>query len=101
MTTTAGPESADGGHAWEPFATIVADAADVDLDRVSSSTRLIEDLNLDSLALFEVVASLLLDYGLEELPDDLQRGDWSGVTAGELYEQVRNLPPPGWSMRWS
>lgn len=100
MSTGPGAQHGGTGAEWEPFARLVAEAAGLQEEQVLRSTRLIEDADLDSLALFEVVVSLLVDYGLEELPAELQQTDWSGVTVGQLYEQIRTYRPPGWQIEW-
>jgi acyl carrier protein len=87
--------------AWERFATTVADAAEVGPGGVSPATRLVEDLNLDSLALLELVVTLLVDYGLEELPPEFERANWNGITVGRLYDEIRRVRPLPWRLAWA
>lgn len=80
---------------WESFAELVAQAGGVPVDKVTQEARLLEDLNLDSFALTEVLVSLLLDLEMRSLERDLNRREWRQVTVGELYtEYVRNEAPP-------
>ncbi len=71
---------------WEDFAASIALVGLVPLDAVTREARLVEDLGLDSLALTEVVVTLMTQYDLGSRAD-LQSREWSGVTVGALYEQ--------------
>jgi acyl carrier protein len=74
------------GRTWEDFATSIALVGLVSLDAVTPDARLIEDLDLDSLALTEVVVMLMTEYDLGTRTE-LERREWRGVTVGALYEQ--------------
>jgi acyl carrier protein len=82
--------SLDDKRRWNRFATSVAAAAHVRPEAITRSTRLHEDLEIDSLAFAEVVVVLIVDFGMETMADDLDRRDWSGVTVGELYDEYRS-----------
>jgi len=49
--------------------------------------RLVEDLELDSLAMAEVVLLLENKYGLEKRRMDLLTRDWNNVTVSQLFEE--------------
>jgi acyl carrier protein len=95
------PDVDQDAAAWARLARVIADAADAAPADVSVSTRLVEDLNLDSLALLEVVVSLLVDFDVAELPAEFEKASWQGVTAGRVYDEVRTRRPPDWSLRWA
>jgi acyl carrier protein len=86
-----GPAGGDGDD-WEPFVVHLADVAGVAADAIVRETRLVEDLNLDSLGLTEAVVILLADLDLEELPDSLAAADWSALTVGDVYDACRGTP---------
>lgn len=100
-TAPARPQRPSKEEAWREFAATIALAGDLDVCQVSASSKLVEDLNLDSLALFEVVVALLVDYELRELPQTLRDGDWSGVTVGIMFDLIYDRESPGWQLRWS
>jgi acyl carrier protein len=81
-------------RSWEGFVTAVATAAHVRPDAITRSTRLDEDLGIDSLALAEVVVVLIVDFGMENIAEQLDQRDWSGVTVGELYDEYRATVEP-------
>ena len=76
-------------HRWERFVHAIAAAAQVRPEAISRTTRLDDDLGIDSLALAELVVMLIVDFGMETLADDFDERDWSGVTVGALYEEYR------------
>jgi acyl carrier protein len=83
----------DGRERWEGFAAAVASVAQVRAEDIARSTRLVEDLGLDSLALTEVVVLLIVELDMDTVSDDLERRDWADVTVGDLYnEYCRNWP---------
>jgi acyl carrier protein len=84
---------------WDEFAARVAEATGVDAARVRPETRLVEDLELDSLAITEVVVVLLVDFQLDGLSERLQRSGWQDITAGDVYEELRNGKRGGWDLR--
>lgn len=53
----------------------------------SEDPRLIEDLELDSLAMAEVVVLLEEKYGMTGRRVSLLTRDWRSVTVSELYEE--------------
>lgn len=74
---------------WEHFARAVAAAAQVRPEAISRTTRLEDDLGIDSLALAELVVMLIVDFEMETLADDFDQRNWSEVTVGALYEEYR------------
>jgi acyl carrier protein len=77
---------------WEQFQSQLVEILDTQAAAVEEDARLIEDLGADSVALAEIATFLLLDCGLESLADDLDRRDWEGVTAGQIYRECAALP---------
>ena len=79
--------AAEGKLGWEQFAAAIADVSGVQVGRISESSRLIEDLGLDSLALSEVIVFLLVELEMDSLGADLQDREWVRVTVGELFTE--------------
>jgi acyl carrier protein len=80
--------TADGGGTdWERFATDVGRMVDAPPAEVRPETRIFEDLGYDSLALAELVVTLIDEYEMEGLADSLGERTWEGVTAGQLFEE--------------
>jgi acyl carrier protein len=77
---------------WEEFAVAVASSAHVPVDTVERDTRLDHDLDLDSLALAELIVMLIVEFDMETLADDLEGRNWSAMTVGGLYEEYRSTP---------
>jgi acyl carrier protein len=82
-------------NGWDEFATCFAAVARVDPAELSASTRLIDDLNLDSLALFELIVGLVVAAGMASLEEDLDRRDWRRTSVGDLFEEWRSPPARG------
>ena len=76
-----------GGPSWGEFAAKLASVAEIDAAGIQQEARLIEDLDLDSLAVIELVVALMNDYGLA-MPDGIDAERWDGLTAGQLFESV-------------
>lgn len=72
---------------WEQFCSDLATIADAAADEIQRDTRLIADLALDSLALAEVVAMLVVDYDVRTLANSLEERDWTDAVAGDLYSE--------------
>jgi acyl carrier protein len=72
---------------WEAFAGEVAQAVFVPVESVRRETRLIEDLDADSLAVVELVIAMVDDYDLT-VPDGIDPARWKGITAGQLFDSV-------------
>ncbi|HTU14573.1 MAG TPA: acyl carrier protein [Solirubrobacterales bacterium] len=58
-----------------------------DVGAMPQNPRLVEDLELDSLAMAEVVLLLENKYGLEKRRMDLLTRDWNNVTVSQLFEE--------------
>lgn len=77
------------------FAAVIAEVAQVPVERVQPSSRLLEDLSLDSLSLAELVCVLIVDLGMATVDDDVGERDWFGITVGELFgEYERGVATP-------
>jgi acyl carrier protein len=74
---------------WTEFAGAVAGLAGVPAEHVTTDTRLVDDLGLDSLALAELVVTLVADFGIESLAQDFDERNWAAVTVGALYDDWR------------
>jgi hypothetical protein len=72
---------------WEEFATQLAELVERPPDEVLPTTRVIEDLGLDSLALAELVLILVEKYEMGGLSKTLEERVWENVTAGALYDE--------------
>ena len=81
---------------WARFAGTIAAVGNIDHADVTRESRLVEDLGLDSLAMFEVVVAVHVDFGVADLPERFQREAWLGVTAGALFDEcvVAGSRPP-------
>jgi acyl carrier protein len=80
------------GLSWEEFVQPIADIARIDASDISPSTRLVADLDLDSLALTEVVVLLIVERGMESLSIGLEDRDWTELTVGELHREYVSEP---------
>lgn len=69
---------------WTEFAGEIAEVAGTDASAVRPSTRLVRDLDADSLSLAEI-AMLVVD-GTKASFADLERLAWDRITAQDLYE---------------
>lgn len=79
---------------WAEFVGAIAEIAEIGHEGVGRESRLLEDLNLDSLALAELVALLLVELEMGTLESDLVERDWKLVTVGELFDEYsRGVPP--------
>jgi acyl carrier protein len=100
MSVAAEQNGGPGDVSWEDFVAVIAEIAEADCDDVRPHVRLVEDLNLDSLALLEVIVGLVVDLGLEELSDEMQASTWRGVTVGDLYKEYVQRAPSAWKLQW-
>lgn len=57
----------------EKMKEILAEELDVDKDKITLDTRFKEDLDADSLDLFEMIISIEEEYGLEFPAEDLEQ----------------------------
>lgn len=64
-------------------------------ERIEPGSRLLADLDVDSLALSEVIVLLVIDFKMASLETNLSTREWELVTVGELFEEYqRGQPPP-------
>lgn len=71
----------------EKIKEIVADALATDVAGLTSETSFKEDLNADSLDLFEVVSALEEEYNVEIPTEDLE----NIKTIGDVEEYIKNM----------
>jgi hypothetical protein len=72
---------------WPEFARQLAELSGVPPDEIRRETRLVADLALDSLALAELVMSLIERYAPASMVRDLEDHDWGRMTAGTLFDE--------------
>ena len=75
------------------FVATIARTADIPAERLAAQTRLVPDLGLDSLALTEVVVTLVAEYDMATLADDVDDRDWNEMTAQDLYDEYLSGRP--------
>jgi len=68
----------------------VAEIGDLAPTDISGESRLVEDLGLDSIALAEVVAYLIVDWEMESVAADLEERDWASVTIDAICREYRS-----------
>jgi acyl carrier protein len=73
---------------WDVFAGQVSDLAGVPIEVARSDARVIEDLDLDSLALAELAVLLADTYGLTDLGRDIDDRSWEETTLESLFEEI-------------
>lgn len=56
---------------------------------ISSESKLVNDLGLDSLAISELVVGLVVELRIDSLLDDAETRDWTQTTVGDLYDRWR------------
>ena len=71
---------------FEEIKTIVADNLGVDEDSITKETSFKEDLNADSLDLFEMVMALEENYGVEIPSEDLEQL----LTVADVINYIEN-----------
>jgi acyl carrier protein len=71
---------------FEEIKTIVADNLGVDEDSITMETSFKEDLNADSLDLFEMVMALEENYGVEIPSEDLEQL----LTVADVINYIEN-----------
>ena len=79
---------------WEQFAGEVADLADRPVEEIDETSRLVEDLGLDSVALAELVVILIERYDMYSLSKTLEERSWEQVTVRSLYDEYLTGVPP-------
>lgn len=89
--------STAGKLGWEQFAAAIAEAAQVPVEKITPTSRLLEDLGLDSLALSELIVLLIVELEMTKLESELASREWDRVTVGELFEEYQQgeRPPRG------
>lgn len=72
---------------WPAYVEEVARLAGVPAAEVDRQTRLIADLEMDSLAIVELVIKLDHDHGIDTA-GRLRAEGWNQITAGELFDRA-------------
>jgi acyl carrier protein len=80
---------------WNELVGEVADFAQVPDQAIDRQTLLIEDLGLDSLALTELLITLIEEYEIDALSAELFARTWERVSIGELFEIYCNPSETG------
>ena len=78
---------------WEGFVKEVAAIAEMPETEISPTTRVLEDLALDSLALAELGVVLVDKYDIHSLSRELEARSWDNVTVRQLYEEYLTGSP--------
>lgn len=73
---------------WQAFVAKVAEIAGVEPSEVTAETRLIDDLDLDSLALTELLVEVISDHYLDDIAAELHERRWEGTTVAGLFEDI-------------
>jgi acyl carrier protein len=76
-----------GKVSWDAFTAEIVDISLTPADRIVPDARLVQDLDLDSLALIELFVVMVDKYELA-IPDDLDAERWKQLTAGQLFDAV-------------
>ena len=72
---------------FEKLAALIAEQFNVDADSITMDTSFTDDLNADSLDLFELVMALEEEFGIEELGEE----EASSIsTVGDLVRFLKN-----------
>jgi acyl carrier protein len=90
-----GGRSGGRGASWEDFAAQVAELVEWPPDKLLPTTRVIEDLGLDSLSLAELVVILVERYDMNGLSQTLEERVWENLTVGALYDEYLTGAPQG------
>jgi acyl carrier protein len=86
--------SARRSVSWEEFAAEAARLAERPADIIDETTRLVEDLEMDSLSLAELVVILIEKYDMYSLSKTLEERSWDNVTVRAMYDEyLTGLPP--------
>lgn len=83
----------DSELSWRRFADELGAIAQVPSEGITSDLRLAEDLELDSLAIAEVLVFLLDEYNPARLSRDLEDRVWERITVGELFVECTGEVP--------
>lgn len=78
---------------WNEFIRVVAQFTELPVESIDGESWLIENLGLDSLALTELLITLIEDHGVDGLAEDIFERSWEQVTLAELFEQYCNGKP--------
>lgn len=81
-------------HSWPDFAAQLAEVAEFPVADITPRSRLVEDLNLDSIALLEVLVFVVETYEPPSISQELESRRWEGVTVGALYQECVGRGPP-------
>ena len=71
---------------FEKMKEMIAEQLDVEVDEIAMETRFKEDLDADSLDLFELVMALEDEYGIEIPSDELEEL----TTVGAIVDYLKN-----------
>jgi len=71
---------------WDELVAIVSNFVEIPAGEIHDDTLLIDGLGLDSLALTELLITLIEEHQVESLEQELFSRSWEGVTLGQLYD---------------
>ncbi len=71
---------------FEKLQKIISEVLNVDPDEITMSTTFVDDLNADSLDLFQVIMGIEEEFDIEIANEDAE----NIVTVGDAVEQIKN-----------
>lgn len=89
-----------GTDPWTAFVGVLAELAEVSSEEIGRDTRLVQDLDLDSMALVELIVSVLVDLGVDSMPEELWDTEWTTISAGTLFDACIDQEQR-WTLQWN
>jgi acyl carrier protein len=71
---------------FEKLQKIISEVLNVDSDEITMSTTFVDDLNADSLDLFQIIMGIEEEFDIEIANEDAE----NIVTVGDAVEQIKN-----------
>jgi acyl carrier protein len=71
---------------FEKLQKIISEVLNVDPDEITMSTTFVDDLNADSLDLFQIIMGIEEEFDIEIANEDAE----NIVTVGDAVEQIKN-----------
>ena len=70
---------------FEKLQNIIADVLNVDKQEITMETRFVDDLQADSLDIFQIIMGIEEEFGIQVPTDEAE----SIVTVGDAYEKIK------------
>lgn len=71
---------------WDQFASELADMTWLQAEAIRPGSRLVDDLDFDSLAFAELGVLLEERYGTDQLVEQLEDIEWTALTVGMVFD---------------